>query len=238
MASAPPFRRMKVHLKKEIVTMKVQGVDPLKQVGTYVAPTDWNALISEPETLVIDTRNDYEFAIGTFDGAIEPETKNFRDFPAWVQANRERLEGAEKIAMFCTGGIRCEKATSYLLDAGYEDVFHLKGGILKYLEDVPQEDSLWRGDCFVFDERVSVKHGLIEGDYDLCHACRHPIDDEDKRSDDYIAGVSCPHCAATTTDDQKARFGERHKQIALAAARNEVHLGKDPRTARKAGEGS
>ena len=192
-ADEMPFNRMKVRLKREIVTMGVEGVDPLESVGAYVEATDWNPLIADPDTVVIDTRNDYEVSLGTFRNAINPETASFREFPDWVQQNRGELEG-KKIAMFCTGGIRCEKATAYVKSLGFEDVFHLKGGILKYLENVPQGESLWQGECFVFDERVSVGHGLVVGDNKLCRACGHPVTPEDRQSSKYREGVSCARC--------------------------------------------
>ncbi|MFY9209831.1 MAG: rhodanese-related sulfurtransferase [Aestuariivita sp.] len=218
-----PFPRLKVRLKREIVTMGQPDVDPRARVGHYVDPRDWNALISDPEVAVIDTRNDYEVAIGTFDGAIDPRTESFRDFPAWWEANRQRFHN-KKIAMFCTGGIRCEKSTNFLLGQGVEDVYHLKGGILKYLEDVPEAESRWRGDCFVFDNRVSVGHGLKEGPHELCHGCRRPILPQDKTRPQYEAGVSCHHCIDQTSDQDKERFRERQKQIALARARGSCHL--------------
>ncbi|WP_138466331.1 rhodanese-related sulfurtransferase [Poseidonocella sp. HB161398] len=223
-AAEAPFPRMKVRLKREIVTMGQPQVDPRAAVGHYVEPAEWNALISAPDVAVIDTRNDYEVAIGTFEGAVDPETASFRDFPAWWEANRERFHN-KRIAMFCTGGIRCEKSTNYLMGLGIEEVYHLKGGILKYLEDVPAEDSLWRGDCFVFDGRVSVGHGLKEGPHVLCHACRRPILPEDRERPEFEDGVSCHHCVAETSEEDKARFRERQKQIALAKARGEEHLG-------------
>ncbi|WP_010141306.1 oxygen-dependent tRNA uridine(34) hydroxylase TrhO [Oceanicola sp. S124] len=223
-AAERPFARMKVRLKKEIVTMGQPDVDPLARVGHYVDPADWNALIRSDDVAVIDTRNDYEVAIGTFEGAVDPQTESFRDFPAWWEANRERFHN-KRIAMFCTGGIRCEKSTNYLLGQGVEDVYHLKGGILKYLEEVPAEDSTWQGDCFVFDRRVSVGHGLKEGPHELCHACRRPILPADRTRPEYEEGVSCHLCVAETSDDDKARFRERQKQIALARARGERHLG-------------
>ena len=224
-ASEMPFKRMKVRLKREIVTMGVDDIDPLKSVGAYVPATDWNALISDPDTIVIDTRNDYETAIGTFQGAVDPQTKTFREFPQWVESHREELEG-KKIAMFCTGGIRCEKATAYVKGLGFDDVFHLKGGILKYLEDVPAEESRWEGECFVFDERVSVGHGLIEGEAELCHACRNPIALEDKLSPLFQEGISCPNCYHERTDEDRARFAERQKQVRLAKERGEkAHIG-------------
>ena len=228
-ASKRPFIRAKVNLKREIVTMGVTGVDPTTRVGTYVKPSDWNALIADPDVILVDTRNDYEYGIGTFEGAIDPQTTNFREFPDWVRENDALLKGKPKVAMFCTGGIRCEKATSFLLDEGFEDVYHLEGGILKYLEEIPESDSMWSGDCFVFDQRVSVRHGLVEGDYDMCHGCRNPIDDDDKATEQYVYGVSCPRCYEKTTEEQKRSFAERQKQIALARARNEEHLGVDPR---------
>ncbi len=224
-ATEPPFPRMKVRLKKEIVTMGVPGIDPNKIVGTYVKPKDWNALISDPDVVVVDTRNDYEVAIGTFKGAMDPETKSFREFPAWAKDHESELRKPKKVAMFCTGGIRCEKSTAYMKEQGYDEVYHLEGGILKYLEEMPAEDSLWEGECFVFDDRVSVGHGLKPGPYDMCHACRRPISDEDKASEYYVKGVSCPHCYDETSATQKSRFAERQKQIALAKKRGELHLG-------------
>ena len=224
-ASDQPFGRMKVRLKKEIVTMGEPDVDARAAVGHYVSPQDWNALISSPDVAVIDTRNDYEFAIGTFEGAVDPETKSFREFPAWWQANKDRF-GNKRIAMFCTGGIRCEKSTNYLVSQGISEVYHLKGGILKYLEEVPQEESRWHGECFVFDGRVSVGHGLTEGPHELCHACRRPILPEDRARAEFEEGVSCHHCADETSEADKARFRERQKQIALSKKRGERHLGR------------
>lgn len=224
-ASEAPFPRMKVRLKKEIVTMGVPGIDPNRTVGTYVKPQDWNALISDPDVVVVDTRNDYEVAIGSFKGAVDPHTKSFREFPDWVQRHDNELKSAKKVAMFCTGGIRCEKSTALLKEQGYGEVYHLEGGILKYLEEVPEDQSLWEGECFVFDDRVSVGHGLKEGPYDMCHACRRPISDADKASPHYVKGVSCPHCFDETSAEQKVRFAERQKQIALARERGELHLG-------------
>jgi UPF0176 protein len=223
-AEDQPFARMKVKLKKEIVTLGQPDVDPRAKVGHYVEPEDWNDLIRSPDVALIDTRNDYEVAIGTFEGAVDPETASFREFPAWWEANKDRFHN-KRIAMFCTGGIRCEKSTNYLLGLGIEDVYHLKGGILKYLEEVPAEDSTWEGECFVFDGRVSVGHGLTEGPHILCHACRRPILPEDTRRAEYEEGVSCHHCVNETTDADKARFRERQKQIALAKKRGETHLG-------------
>ncbi len=218
-----PFGRLKVRLKREIVTMGQPDVDPRARAGHYVRPADWNALIAEPDVAVIDTRNDYEVAIGTFQGAIDPETASFRDFPAWWEANKHRFHN-KRIAMFCTGGIRCEKSTNYLLGQGVEDVYHLKGGILKYLEEVPQEQSAWQGECFVFDGRVSVSHGLAEGPHHLCHACRRPILPADMQRPEYEQGVACHHCADETSEADKDRFRERQKQIALAEARGERHM--------------
>ncbi|MXU66837.1 oxygen-dependent tRNA uridine(34) hydroxylase TrhO [Oceanomicrobium pacificus] len=223
-ASEMPFLRMKVRLKREIVTMGQPDVDPRAHVGTYVAPEDWNDLIAQDDVVVIDTRNDYEVEIGTFRGAVDPQTKSFREFPAWWAENAERFHN-KRVAMFCTGGIRCEKSTNYLLGQGVSDVFHLKGGILKYLEEIPQEESLWDGECFVFDGRVSVGHGLKEGPFGLCHACRRPITDADRDDPRFERGVSCPRCHDETDAARKARFRERQKQVDLAAARGERHLG-------------
>ncbi len=221
-----PFARMKVRLKKEIVTMGQTGVDPRGGTGHYVSPADWNDLIQSPDVAVIDTRNAYEVAIGTFAGAIDPGTESFRDFPAWWEENRHRFHN-KRIAMFCTGGIRCEKSTNYLLGQGVEEVYHLKGGILKYLEDVPEHDSTWQGACFVFDGRVSVGHGLQEGPHELCHACRRPIHSEDRARPEFEHGVSCHLCLNETSDGDKARFRERQRQIGLARARGERHLQAD-----------
>jgi UPF0176 protein len=224
-----PFYRTKVKLKKEIVTLGVPGVDPNRQVGRYVEAKDWNALISDPEVLLIDTRNDYEVSIGTVEGALDPKTKSFREFPEYIQANFDPSKH-KKVAMFCTGGIRCEKASSYMLGQGFEEVFHLKGGILKYLEEVPQEHSKWQGDCFVFDNRVTVRHDLSEGDYDQCHACRTPISVEDRQSEHYAPGISCAHCWDSLPEKTRAGARERQKQIELALARKQPHpLGYNPR---------
>jgi len=223
-ASSMPFHRMKVRLKREIVTMGVDKIDPLQSVGTYVAPKDWNDLISDEETIIVDTRNDYEVAIGTFKGAENPNTKTFREFPQWVEENRGKLEG-KKIAMFCTGGIRCEKATAFVKGLGLDDVFHLKGGILKYLEEIPREKSLWEGDCFVFDERVAVGHGLSESDIELCRACRRPILPEDRNSPYYEEGVSCAGCYDERSPEDRARYAERQKQVKLATNRGRKHIG-------------
>lgn len=223
-AGHEPFNRMKVRLKKEIVTLGQPNVDPTAAVGHYVEPKDWNDLITAEDVVVIDTRNDYEFAIGTFEGAIDPETKTFGEFPAWWAANKDRFHN-KRVAMFCTGGIRCEKSTNYLMGLGVEDVYHLKGGILQYLEDVPEGDSTWNGECFVFDARVSVGHGLAEGPHELCYACRMPILPADKGRAEYEHGVSCHLCFSKTTDDAKSRFRERQKQVALSAERGEKHMG-------------
>ncbi len=229
-ADEMPFYRMKVRVKKEIVTMGIEGIDPKREVGTYVQPEDWNALISDPDTVLIDTRNDYEVAIGTFEGAVDPRTKSFSEFPEWFREHREELAaGKTKFAMFCTGGIRCEKSTAFLKAEGIDDVYHLEGGILRYLENVPEAESKWQGECFVFDERVSVKHGLELGEMELCHACRRPISQDDMKSEHFIEGVSCPACYAERSDDDRARFAERQKQIGLAKKRGKQHVGVNPR---------
>lgn len=222
-ASIPPFKRMKVKLKKEIVTMGQPDVDPKARVGHYVDAQDWNDLISAPDVVVIDTRNDYEVGIGTFEGAIDPQTKSFREFPQWWEENKDRFHN-KRVAMFCTGGIRCEKSTNYLIGQGVNDVYHLKGGILKYLEEVPQEQSKWQGDCFVFDARVSVGHELKEGPHQLCYACRRPILPDDQNRPEYEHGVACHQCAHETSDADKDRFRERQKQIRLARARGTQHV--------------
>ena len=219
-ASKKPFIRMKVKLKKEIVTMGVEAIDPTRVVGTYVDPADWNTLIGDPDTIVIDTRNDYETAIGTFRGAVDPDIRTFREFPDWVRANAG-LRDRPKIAMFCTGGIRCEKATAFMKQEGFAEVYHLKGGILKYLEEVPAEESLWDGACFVFDERVSVVHGLKEGDHKLCRACRNPLTAEAMASPLYEPGVSCPACREVRTEEDRRRFREREKQARLTRERGQ-----------------
>ena len=224
-----PFYRTKVKLKKEIVTLGVPGVDPNRRVGTYVEPRDWNALVDDPEVLVIDTRNDYEVGIGSFKGAIDPQTKSFRDFPAYIREHFDPQQH-KKVAMFCTGGIRCEKASSFMLQEGFPEVFHLKGGILKYLEEVPAAESRWEGECFVFDNRVTVTHDLAEGVYDQCHACRTPVSPEDMQSAHYSPGISCPHCWDSLSEKTRAGARERQKQIELARLRNEPHpIGRDPR---------
>jgi len=224
---AMPFYRMKVKLKREIVTMGVEGIDPRQVVGTYVAPKDWNALIADPDVVVVDTRNDYEYELGSFEGALNPDTKSFREFPQYV-ADNMNPEKQKKVAMFCTGGIRCEKSTAYMKEQGFEEVYHLHGGILQYLEDVPQSESMWNGECYVFDNRVSVDHDLNPGSYDLCHGCREPINEVDKASDKYLEGVSCPRCFDTQSEDQRQRFQERQKQMELAKLRSQTHIGAEP----------
>ncbi len=227
-APAMPFKRTKVRIKREIVTMGEPDIDPRESVGRYVAPEDWNALISDPATIVIDTRNDYEVAIGSFDRAIDPHTASFREFPTWFRAHREELLGqgkTPKVAMFCTGGIRCEKSTSFLRSEGVDEVYHLKGGILKYLETVPEAESLWHGECFVFDERVAVGHGLAQGTHALCRACRHPVSEADMASPAWEEGVSCPHCIDERDGEQRARYAERQRQEELAAKRGTAHVG-------------
>lgn len=223
-ADSMPFGRTRVKLKREIVTMGQPDVDPLARVGNYVAPQEWNALISDPDTVVIDTRNDYEVAIGTFTGAVDPGTRAFGEFPDWWQEHRDQFAG-KRIAMFCTGGIRCEKSTNYLLSQGVDQVYHLKGGILKYLEEVPADDSLWQGECFVFDDRVSVGHGLVPGGLKSCGACRRPVTPEDQRHADFEDGVCCPACLNEHSQSDRDRFRERHRQMQLAAKRGKQHLG-------------
>ena len=219
-----PFLRMKVKLKREIVTMGQEDIDPNVCVGRYASPQEWNALIDDPDVLVIDTRNEYEVEIGTFAGAVNPHTNSFREFPDWVEQNLDPKKH-KKVAMFCTGGIRCEKSTSLLVSWGFEDVWHLKGGILNYLEQTPEEDTRWEGECFVFDSRVAVNHQLEKGSYDQCFACRFPIDDDQKQSPHYLPGVSCPRCVNAHTEQQKGRFAERQRQIGLAKRRGESHIG-------------
>ena len=227
-----PFLRMKVRIKKEIVTLGVQGVSPTKMAGTYVEPQDWNALISDPEVVVVDTRNDYEVQIGSFKGAVDPHIKTFADLPEWV-AEQEQAGGLlhsagskkTKVAMFCTGGIRCEKSTALMRMHGFDEVYHLQGGILKYLETVPPKESLWSGECFVFDERVSVGHGLQVGTLELCRSCRHPVGDVERASRFYEKGISCPHCFDAKTPAQKKGFAERQRQVELAHQRGTTHVG-------------
>lgn len=221
-----PFYRTKVKLKKEIVTMGVEGIDPKRTAGSYVKPKDWNALISDPDVLLVDTRNDYEISIGTFKNAVDPKTTNFREFPQYVKDNLDPAVN-KKVAMFCTGGIRCEKSTAYLKEQGFDEVYHLEGGVLKYLEEVPQEESMWQGECFVFDNRVSVNHQLEKGQYDQCHGCRLPITEADKQSDKYQEGICCHQCHEHLTFEQKQRFAQREKQVALAKQRGQTHIGNE-----------
>jgi UPF0176 protein len=220
-----PFYRMKVRIKKEIVTLGLPNIDPSRNAGRYVEPADWNAVVSDPDTIVIDTRNGFEVGVGSFKGAIDPGTQSFSQFPAWFREYRKSLPAKPKVAMFCTGGIRCEKSTAFLRAEGIEDVVHLKGGILKYLETVPKEESLWEGECFVFDERVSVGHGLALGSLELCRGCRAPLTTTDKASADYIDGVQCPACVMTRSDAQRARYAERQRQVELADKRGTAHIG-------------
>ncbi len=219
-----PFYRTKVKLKKEIVTLGVAGVDPNQQTGQFVEPSQWNELISDPNVLVIDTRNDYEIGIGSFKNALNPNTGTFREFPTFVQENLLNAKH-KKVATFCTGGIRSEKCSAYLLQQGFQQVYQLKGGILKYLEDVPAAESLWQGECFVFDNRVAVDKNLEQGQFDQCHGCRTPLSAADRQSELYQAGVHCPHCYNKLTADQLSRFNERHKQVQLARRRNQQHIG-------------
>ena len=219
-----PFYRMKVKLKKEIVTLGVPGISPTKMVGTYVKPQDWNAIISDPEVVLIDTRNDYEYAIGSFKNAINPKTTTFREFPEYVKTHFDPKKH-KKVAMFCTGGIRCEKASSFMISEGFDEVYHLEGGILKYLEEVPPEKSLWQGECFVFDQRVAIKHGLEVGDYDQCYACRYPLSQDDMKSEQYTPGISCPHCYNHHTPEKLKALTERQKQVILAKKRGLAHIG-------------
>jgi UPF0176 protein len=219
-----PFYRMKVRLKREIVTLGVLGVDPSKMAGTYVKPQEWNQLLDDPDVVVVDVRNEYEVALGTFKGALNPQTKSFSEFPQWLR-NQQALRHKPKVAMFCTGGIRCEKSTAFLRTEGFENVYHLEGGILKYLETVPETDSRWQGECFVFDERVSVRHGLQPGEAEFCRSCRMPIGDRERASPLYVRGVSCPKCHDRTTQTQKDSRRERQRQVDLAESRNEAHIG-------------
>ncbi len=224
----PPFHRMKVRLKKEIVTLRVPGLDPNRTVGQYVKPQDWNALLADPDVLLIDTRNDYEVAIGSFQGAVNPNIRTFTELPAWLDAQPAlRGEGGRKpkVAMFCTGGIRCEKSTALMKMRGFDEVYHLDGGILKYLEEIPPAQSTWQGECFVFDERVSVGHGLVPGPHELCRSCRWPLSPADKASPHYVKGVSCAHCHDQRSPQEKAQLAERQRQVELAASRGEQHVG-------------
>lgn len=229
-AQEMPFHRLKVRIKAEIVTMGEPGLDPATDAGTYVSPEDWNALIADPATIVIDTRNDYEVAVGTFEGALQPNTKTFREFPDWVRGEGKALfDGPTppKVAMYCTGGIRCEKATAFLKAEGIEDVHHLEGGILRYLEIVPEAESLWRGECFVFDERVAVGHGLEQGTHTLCRGCRMPLSPEGRASPYFVEGVSCEACHEDRTEEQRRAYAERHKQVEIAARQGVAHIGSD-----------
>jgi len=219
-----PFNRLKVRLKKEIVTLGKESIDPLKEVGTYIKPKDWNDLISDPEVLLIDTRNDFEVEIGTFKGAINPKTKSFRDFPKFVSNNMDPKRH-KKVAMCCTGGIRCEKSTAYMLSQGFEEVYHLEGGILKYLEEVPKEESLWEGSCFVFDKRMALDTGLKLTDYSMCYGCRRPINEHDKKSFLYEEGVCCPKCSHERTSLQKEKARQRHLQEKKAKSKGDKHIG-------------
>ena len=221
-----PFPRLKIKLKDEIVSIGNELADPAKIVGEYVQPEDWNRLISQEDVLVLDTRNIYEFSIGTFKKSIQPETTNFREFPDWLEGIESKgLDKSKKVAMFCTGGIRCEKASSLMKAKGFKNIYHLQGGILNYLEKIDEENSLWNGECFVFDDRVALNHNLEVGSYDMCHGCRMPITDKDKLEEEYVTGVSCPNCFNTKTPNQKKRYADRQKQIDLAKLRNEKHIG-------------
>ena len=224
---ANPFIRLKIKLKDEIVTIGDKSINPSKEVGKYVNPEEWNDLISNKNTILIDTRNNYEHSIGTFKNSLNPNTIKFREFPEWVRKQKfsDNEKQNRKFAMFCTGGIRCEKASSFMLKEGFKDVSHLKGGILNYFDSVPKNESKWKGECFVFDDRVSVKHDLTEGSYDMCHGCRMPITNEDKATDEYIKGVACPSCFFEKTQEQKARYMSRQKQVDLAKERNQKHIG-------------
>ena len=232
-SSGRGFLRMKVRLKKEIVTMGKADIDPLKDVGTYVEPQDWNDLIARQDVMVIDTRNTYETRIGKFERAVDPETRTFRAFPEWADKLKADPDRPKAVAMYCTGGIRCEKASAYMKQIGFEEVYHLKGGILKYLEEIPEEKTMWEGDCFVFDERVSLKHGLVEGDYDICFACKDPLSEADRNEPGFEEGVSCHRCINTYSEDQKEKFRQRQRQIGIAAARGEAHLGQETTSSKR-----
>lgn len=221
-----PFKRLKVKLKKEIVTIGIKDIDVNKSVGVYVEPKDWNNLIKDPNIVLLDTRNSYEHSIGSFKGAIKPNIESFREIPDYIDKNLDSYKD-KKVAMFCTGGIRCEKSSSYILSKGVKNVYHLNGGILKYLEEIKEEESMWDGECFVFDDRVSVKHNLAQGEYDQCHACRIPITYKDKLDKRYEKGVSCPNCHGSKTDEQINRYREREKQINLAKSRGQEHIGEE-----------
>ena len=222
-----PVLRLKVKIKKEIVTMGIDDIKPTTQAGKYVSYDQWDSLLNDEDTVLIDTRNDYEYSIGTFKNSINPKTSNFKEFPKWVEKQKftEEVKKTKNIAMFCTGGIRCEKASSYMKNEGFKNVYHLKGGILKYLENIDIKNSLWQGECFVFDDRVSVKQDLAQGDYDLCHGCRMPITEQEKLSNNYVKGVSCSHCVTVKSSEQVQRYKSRQKQINLAKAKNKSHLG-------------
>lgn len=223
-AGDTPFLRMRVRVKKEIVTLGRPDILPHRNAGTYVEPEDWNALIDDPDVVVVDTRNHYEIEVGSFPQAVDPGTDSFRQFPVFAERLAESAKG-KRLAMFCTGGIRCEKATALMLELGFDDVYHLRGGILNYLQQVPADDNRWKGECFVFDTRVAVDRDLAEGGYVQCHACRRPLSSDDLASADYREGVSCPHCIGGLDDDREARLGERHKQVVLAERRGERHIG-------------
>lgn len=223
-AAATPFYRMKVRLKREIVTLGVPGVNPARMAGTYVKPAEWNQLLEDPDVVFVDVRNDYEVELGTFQGALNPRTKSFSELPQWI-AQEQALRSKPKVAMFCTGGIRCEKSTAYLRMAGFEQVYHLQGGILKYLETIPASESRWEGDCFVFDERVAIGQGLKQGRYELCRSCRMPVSEADKDSPKYIGGVSCPKCFDLRSEEKKRGLAERQRQVELAKQRNDAHIG-------------
>jgi len=224
-SSIEPFPRLKIKIKDEIVSIGNKLADPLIEVGEYVEPIEWNKLINKKDILVIDTRNTYECAIGSFKNSIQPQTTNFREFPDWIDKLDKEIDKNTEIAMFCTGGIRCEKASSLMKRKGFKNVSHLKGGILKYIETVPEQESLWQGECFVFDDRVSVDHKLNVGSYEMCHGCRMPISDTDKQDAEYVRGVSCPNCFNKKTPKQKKRYADRQKQVDLSQLRNEKHIG-------------
>ena len=221
-----PFIRLKVKLKDEIVSIGDATIDPTKIVGEYVQPEDWNHLISQEDVLVLDTRNTYEVSIGTFEKSVQPKTTNFREFPDWLESlESSGIDKNKKVAMFCTGGIRCEKASSLMKAKGFSNIYHLQGGILNYMKKVDEKNSLWQGECFVFDDRVALNHNLEVGSYDMCHGCRMPITQEDKLKSEYERGVSCPNCFDKKTPDQKKRYADRQKQVDLAKLRNEKHIG-------------
>ncbi len=224
LAAGAPFHRMKVKLRQEIVSLGIPGVDPERLRGEYVKPEDWNAEVSRPGTLVLDVRNEYETGIGGFRNAVAPNTGTFREFPDYVE-NNLNPEQHTRVAMYCTGGIRCEKASSYLLSRGFREVVQLQGGILNYLEKVDRDHSRWEGECFVFDSRVAVDHELAEGEFEQCFACRRPLRQDDMASEKYQPGVSCPRCHDDLTPEQRQRFSERQRQVELAESRGEQHIG-------------